>query len=119
MPLQRKCSLVLTFPEFLQAMMLDGFGGDDFDAFDWRLRTHRRMQRREHMEQELQRHALERDDEQRVALRRTMLQQLTANLAGVSQDEASGGIGSLSAEEAKILKSPQYGDFIKKDILGN
>jgi hypothetical protein len=110
--------LVLTFPEFLQAMMLDGFGGDDFDAFDWRLRTHRRMQRREHMEQELQRHALERDDEQRVALRRTMLQQLTANLAGVSQDEAPGGIGSLSAEEAKILKSPQHGDFMKRIYTG-
>ena len=85
--------------EDMQAMMLDGFGGDDFDAFDWRLRTHRRMQRREQMEQELQRHARERDEEQRLAIRRILLQQLTSNLAGVSGEEmGEGGEGGSSEE---------------------
>jgi len=88
-------------------MMMERFHGDDFDAFDWRLRVHRRMQRREMMEQDVQRQARERDDEQRLLLRRILLEQLSSTLGGASVQGVEGGAGpssggaGMSAEELR------------------
>ena len=87
--------------EEVHAMMMERFHGDDFDAIDWRLRVHRRMQRREMMEHDAQRQARDRDDEQRLLLRRVLLEQISTNLDGAnveaSQEQAGSGPSGQAA----------------------
>ena len=91
----------------MQALVLDRFEGDEFDHFDWRLRTHRRMHRRENMELEIQRQARQRDEEQSLVLRRMLLEQLSVTLSsttgeGGSCSSGSGlGLGDMTAEEVE------------------
>jgi len=97
--------------EEMQAMMMERLEGDEFDAVDWRLRTHRRMQRRENIEVEIQRQARVRDEQQRLLLRRLLLEEISSTLGGGSgsaaghgphdASEGVSGTESLTAEEVE------------------